>query len=337
MDMRTAPFQLIVREAGSGRLRRSIVRCAVTFVISAGLFVSVSLNTPYDATAGLSGPGGPRLNYEYMPRIEDYEPLPEGAENGGHTPPPVPHVKSAPEPPSPPVTTGVPPTVQQQGVAPRKQRDVQHPRTTSPSEPPRQAIPNPKASSKSRPRAERPGSRSLPPKAKADKDSSSARAQRKQILTRLYGYLSDAKDKSQAMRLARSIEELWLHSGSPTTDLLMKRTDRAIETGRWQVAETFTDAIVKLQPGYTEGWMRRALVLYQRRRPTRALRSLRRVLAIDPNHFLALDRVGAILESVGEYKPALEAYRKLKRLHPQAPGVVKRIEELTRKVEGEQI
>jgi len=175
------------------------------------------------------------------------------------------------------------------------------------------------------------------PNTKSKPLPSEAGAQRKQILTRLYGYLSSATEKGKAAQLATSIEQLWLHSGSPTIDILMKRADRAIETGRWRAAETFANAIVRLQPDYSEGWMRRALILYQRRQPTRALRDLRRALAIEPNHFVALDRVGAILESVGEHRPALEAYRKLKRLHPQAPGIATRIEDLTRKVEGEQI
>lgn len=117
----------------------------------------------------------------------------------------------------------------------------------------------------------------------------------------------------------------------------MKRTDRALETGRWSVAESFAEAIVRLQPDYTEGLMRRALIRYQRRQPTRALRDLRRVLTLEPNHFVALDRIGAILDSIGEHKSALESYRKLKRIHPQAPGLAKRIDNLTRKVDGEPI
>lgn len=244
--------------------------------------------------AGLSGPGGPTLKYEYMPKLEDFKAQrPDIKETPGQTAQPL----------SPQADAGAP----VQGAPPSD---------LSPSQP---------------------KSGSARPKAQQHVSPPDEYAQRKQILTRLYGYLSNAKDKSQADRLATSIERLWLHSGSPTTDILMKRADSAIETGRWSVAETFADAVVKLQPAFTEGWMRRALILFQRRQPTRALRDLRRVLALEPNHFIALDRVGAILESVGEYKPALEAYRKLKRLHPQAPGVTERIEELTRKVEGEQI
>ncbi len=287
------------------------------------------------AKAGLSGPGGPRLNYEYMPRIEDYEPRPKDKQNGPPSPR-VPMLKSAPGSNSPFRSKSKQPRTRHPGHH-RGNRNAQRPPGSSSAPSAQRADPNLNAPPKSQSQSARPGRSASPSNSKPNVMPPSADAQRRQILTRLYGYLSNAKDKSQAARLATSIERLWLHSGSPTTDILMKRADRAIETRRWGVAETFADAIVKLQPDFTEGWMRRALILYQRRQPTRALRDLRRVLALEPGHFLALDRVGAILESVGENRPALKAYRKLKRLHPQAPGVTKRIEELTRKVEGEQI
>ncbi len=304
--------------------------CAVLCALSAGLAL-IGLLGEDVAYAGFSGPGGPRLNYEYMPRIEDYKPRSEEVQKEAPSPR-VPFVKRTPQLGP---KKSEPPRAPQPGLQ-TDNRKVQQ-RVRPRSAPGRQVAPNQDARSKAPSRSTRRAPNATPPNAKPDVLLPDAGAQRKQILTRLYGYLSSAKEKGQAARLATSIERLWLHSGSPTTDILMKRANRAIETGRWGVAETFADAVVKLQPDYTEGWMRRALILYQRRQPTRALRDLRRVLALEPNHFVALDRVAAILESVGENRPALKAYRKLKRLHPQAPGLTKRIEELTRKVEGEQI
>lgn len=317
------------------RVRRvSALACALSVAgVVIGMFGLDS------AQAGVSGPGGPRLNYDYMPRIEDYQPRPESEEKARRSPT-VPYSRSEPQ---------FPPRKHERLERPNQSEGATAQNPELPSEtsegqrrsqvhqPPDQTAKPPHAGPPSQ--SQPPGASRNAPSATTQPDvlPPDAGAQRNQILTRLYGYLSNAKDKGQAARLATSIERLWLHSGSPTTDILMKRTDRAIETGRWSAAETFAEAVVKLQPDYTEGWMRRALILFQRRQPTRALRSLRRVLEIEPNHFVALDRVGAILENVGEHKPALKAYRKLKRLHPQAPGVDERIEELTRKVEGEQI
>lgn len=279
---------------------------------------------PTVAMAGYSGPGGPRLRYDAFPKIE-------------------PHPKTETPTQAPALPTG--PRLKKadprdQGAMRSKNAGklpsnagVGGSSTTQPIEP---QIETRKPIGATGPDAQtqqpQQSAKAKPEKFNADKD-----AQRRQLLTRLYGLLSSAKDNTQAQRIAQSIEQIWLHSGSPTTDLLMKRTDRAIETGRWSVAETFIDAVVRLQPEFTEGWMRRALINYQRRQPTRALRDLRRVIALEPNHFVALDRIGAILESVGESKAALDAYRNLKRLHPKAPGLTERIEELTRKVDGEQI
>jgi tetratricopeptide (TPR) repeat protein len=161
--------------------------------------------------------------------------------------------------------------------------------------------------------------------------------ERRKLLSSLYGYLSEAKDAGQAQPLVASIQRLWSISGSPTTDLLMARATQALETGNLTSALKFLNAVTKIQPEYAEGWNRRAYVFYQRSAPDRALGDLRRVLALDPNHFQALESVGSILRTMGETKAALEAYRKLQVLHPQATGVGKIIDELAREVEGEPI
>lgn len=274
----------------------------------AGTFVLAL--APTSVGAGFSGPGGPRLNYDSPPRIEPYRP-----------------------PPDAPNATGRPGTHKDGGHA-KPLAGAPHPSAPSKGSLAQPADPRNKDRSGAGNRKSQ-AQQATP--SQSGKQRLTPRLQRRQILTQLYSHLSRAKTQAEGQRFAASIEQLWRHSDSPTVDVLMQRADRAIETGRWIAAATFADAVVKLEPGYTEGLMRRALINFQRRRPTGALRDLRRVLAIEPNHFVALDRVGAILENLGEDKDALEAYRKLKRVHPQAPGVQDRLDSLTRKVDGEPI
>lgn len=160
---------------------------------------------------------------------------------------------------------------------------------------------------------------------------------RSELLSELYGYLADAKSAAQAQPIVSTIKRLWLVSESPTTDLLMARAQQSLEVGNLKSAQDFLSTIVKLQPEFTEAWNRRAYVLYRKNAPHRALSDLRRVLSINPNHFEALESVATILSELGEKVSALEAFRKLRTLHPQAVGVDKTIEELSREVEGEPI
>ena len=280
------------------------------------------------ALAGFSGPGGPRLNLDRPPKIAPYDKsdIPPDTKEKKNNAAPRAQPPRAVGPRARPENNKLP-----QPSGPDRTRQA---KPQAPSAPDRQVEkrPNRNQADPQRAQASRPsGRRAGKPNAPQDAN------QRRMLLTELYSYLNKAKSPDQAQRLATSIERLWMHSDSPTTSLLMKRTDRAIETGRWRIAERFADAVVKLDGEYTEGLMRRAYVRYQLNQSTRALRDLRRVLSLEPNHFIALDRIGAIQNSLGEHKAALKSYRKLKRINPKAPGVDDRIEALTRKVDGEAI
>ena len=70
-----------------------------------------------------------------------------------------------------------------------------------------------------------------------------------------------------------------------------------------ELALKLLDAVVELAPDYAEGWNRRAYVHYMQSDYERAMGDLRRVLALEPNHFKALDGLAQILREIGEKKP----------------------------------
>jgi tetratricopeptide (TPR) repeat protein len=161
--------------------------------------------------------------------------------------------------------------------------------------------------------------------------------QRDEILGQLYGHLANSNDEQSSQKIARSIEHLWFYSGSPTTDVLMQRAITALQTNDAELALKMLDAAVELQPDFAEGFHRRAAVYMMRTDPHRAIGDLRRVLALDANHFKALEELGTVLQDFGEKKGALEAYRQLLKAYPLAPGVKESIRELERDVEGQGI
>jgi tetratricopeptide (TPR) repeat protein len=68
-----------------------------------------------------------------------------------------------------------------------------------------------------------------------------------------------------------------------------------------------------------------------------ALGDLRRALALDPNHFKALDGLGQILREIGQKKAALKAFKQLLEVHPYWSGAQQLVDELAREVEGQGI
>jgi tetratricopeptide (TPR) repeat protein len=162
-------------------------------------------------------------------------------------------------------------------------------------------------------------------------------AQKARILADLYERLSAADTAENAEVLAGTIEQLWLYSGSDTTNLLMDRSAAALKTKQPELALEILDGVVSLQPDFVEALTRRAAVHFSLKNYRHAVADLQRVLAADPRHFKALHGLATIMREL-EYKaPALKAYRKLLEIHPFWSDAKEAVRELEREVEGESL
>jgi len=162
-------------------------------------------------------------------------------------------------------------------------------------------------------------------------------AEREKTLSDLYALLATAEDEDTAKAIADAIERVWVHSGSPTIDLLMERAIKAMSEKKTDLAMKLFDSVVELAPDFTEAWNRRAYVYFVQEDVDRALGDLRRALALDPHHFKALDGLAQILREIGQKRPALRAFKELIEVHPYWPGAKQAIEELEREVDGQGI
>jgi len=162
-------------------------------------------------------------------------------------------------------------------------------------------------------------------------------AERALLLDELYAHLATAASEETAQLTSQAIEHVWLKSGSDTVNLLMERALKAVNEKNLDLALKLLDGVVELAPDYAEGWNRRAYVLYTRNEFARSLGDLRRVLALDPNHFKALDGLGQVLRELEYKKAALQVYRRLLEVHPYMSGAKSAVDELAREVEGQGI
>lgn len=161
--------------------------------------------------------------------------------------------------------------------------------------------------------------------------------QRAKLLDDLYAHLAAAPDERAATEYAQAIMRLWAHSGSDTVDLLVQRGLKLASDKNYDVAQKVLDAAVELAPDYAEAWNARGQVFYLQNDYERALGDLRRTLALDPNHFKALEGVGSILREVGQKKGAFKAFEKLIQVHPFYHGAQQVYDDLKREVDGQGI
>ena len=149
--------------------------------------------------------------------------------------------------------------------------------------------------------------------------------------------LKKAEDEREARGIERQIREIWMRSGSPTADILVERSGKAMEAEDLDTAEMLLAKLTELSPTFAEGWHMRAAVSVQKEDFEAAVTSLRQVLALQPKHFVALAELGGILQDFGDKEHALAAFRQAHEINPFIEGVEERIRELTRAVEGQGI
>lgn len=161
--------------------------------------------------------------------------------------------------------------------------------------------------------------------------------EKERVLASLYALLATSETEDSALRIASAIERMWAASGSDTVQLLMDRAGKAIGDKNTALALKFLDSVVELAPDYAEGWNRRAYVHYTENAFERALGDIRRTLALDPNHFKALEGLGQIMKDVGRKPAAYKVFKQLQAVHPFASGVKQAVEELARELDGQGI
>lgn len=156
----------------------------------------------------------------------------------------------------------------------------------------------------------------------------SAPKSRAEQLDELFATLAASENREAAKAAERGILRLWLESGSDTIDLLMNRALAATDEEEYPLALDFLDRIITLEPGYAEGWNRRATIHFLNDDYGKAIADLEQVLAIEPRHFGALAGLGTMLRELGHEQLALDAYRQALALDPVMSEVQKAIDEL---------
>lgn len=143
-----------------------------------------------------------------------------------------------------------------------------------------------------------------------------------------------ASDAAEAKMLARDIQRSWSRSGSASADFLLKRGRDALKAKKVDVALDHLTALTDHAPGFAEGWHMRASALYQKKLYGPALEDLSRVLALNPNHFEAIQGLGAIFEQLGNPERAYAVYQQVLTIHPHHEDVLEALKRLEPEVLG---
>ena len=159
----------------------------------------------------------------------------------------------------------------------------------------------------------------------------------RQPIDDLFAQLHAAGSPEDAKPIESQILAMFLHSGSPTVDLLMSRAGAALSAGNKDVARKLYDSVTGIAPHYAEGWFRRGMMQSDAGEDEPAMLSLQKAVQLNPRHFQAIEQLGELLEDYGDKPGALKMFRRAIALDPQFEGLQRHIDGLSRDVEGQGI
>ncbi|MCH8926606.1 MAG: tetratricopeptide repeat protein, partial [Proteobacteria bacterium] len=97
------------------------------------------------------------------------------------------------------------------------------------------------------------------------------------------------------------------------------------------------DQIVKIAPGFAEGWNKRATVHYLLGDFAASLHDIGKTLTLEPRHFGALSGRGLVLLELENAELALQSFEAAIEIHPKLSGANLNAEALRRQIEKNEI
>lgn len=131
------------------------------------------------------------------------------------------------------------------------------------------------------------------------------------------------RDESSFVRgfAERGLWLLWSRSGDAEIDRLMALGTEAMQSGRYGEAISLFGEIIQRNPGFAEGWNRRATVYYLAGHYDKSIADCHEVLKRNPRHFGALSGMGQIYFQLEDDENALRWYRRALEANPNMLGV----------------
>jgi tetratricopeptide (TPR) repeat protein len=155
---------------------------------------------------------------------------------------------------------------------------------------------------------------------------------RRQAATRLgeIGAMADTPVLRKALRDAdadtrehaeKAMWRIWERSGNPQVDHLYQTGIVQMQGGDLhQAIATFT-RIIELQPGFAEGWNKRATLYFLAGEYRKSLADCAQVIKRNPDHFGALAGYGQIYLRLEDYARALDYFRRALEVNPNMDSV----------------
>ncbi|HEY3304445.1 MAG TPA: tetratricopeptide repeat protein [Candidatus Binatia bacterium] len=114
---------------------------------------------------------------------------------------------------------------------------------------------------------------------------------------------------------------IWCRAGDPETERLFRSGIEAMQQRKLADAEGLFSRVIELNPGFAEGWNKRATVRFMLRNFAGSIADCQQTLARNPNHFGAASGQGLCHFSLNEVREAAVCFRRALEIHPHLDAV----------------
>ncbi|MEN7549747.1 hypothetical protein AAG747_17620 [Rapidithrix thailandica] len=159
-----------------------------------------------------------------------------------------------------------------------------------------------------------------------------SKSNQREELNQLFEQLQVAESQTSIDDLQKQIWEIWMQTGSPDINQLMKYGSEQLAMEAYNDAIKIFTEVVEYFPDYAEGWNKRATAYYLRGSFKASIWDICRTLALEPRHFGAISGLATIYMELGAEKMALATLQELKGIVPHQKGLTQQIESLCQKL-----
>lgn len=158
------------------------------------------------------------------------------------------------------------------------------------------------------------------PSARADQNSPA--------LDDLFSQLQSEINEPAAVEIERRIWRLWglprnRKASTPFAEGVVYMSQGVLDRARAKF-----DQVVATDPGFAEGWNKRATVAYLQGDMASSVRDIQKTIELEPRHFGALSGLALIYEGMGREETALDVLIQVKEIYPGMPGIDERMSTL---------
>jgi tetratricopeptide (TPR) repeat protein len=132
--------------------------------------------------------------------------------------------------------------------------------------------------------------------------------------------LEDLKNPDENVRqqATTALWHIWFHQKGRYGLALIERSQVMLEVGNTEQAEALLTELIRDQPDFAEAWNRRAVLYYILGQYEKSRNDCLEVIRLNSVHFGALHGLGLCHMALGDYRSAIQTFKKALEIQPYA-------------------